>query len=504
MVSDLSDTTMLNKFLKTHVDEAISLLNAELNEHQRLRDAAQTSLQALEKTQHTMTVLRQRLLGTAKEILQQAANPDHCPLCRTEFEEGQLLARMMADADVGISEQASLLQTGISSASESILDVQTMLAKLHPLRAFAGDKAPRTTVAQLLEQIAQERAEIDRDRQELDTILAQVQVLQTGGLSFNDLSSKLLTAGLAELPSLEDLQRIKSNYMETLNASQRAEKTALHDSEVIRQECDALAQRLSLEALGDVNQLTESVRRLISGTEAALGGRQILASILTISAEAGTEEIALKLVAIQQLLAQVATGVAQESTNDNTLNNETNNIDGLAKKIESCEVKIARAIDAERVLDMLAKQSSGGDLENQILTENAAEIARIFASIHMPNEFDITVIDGKLVIIRRTTGAQVQLEHMSTGQRAAFALSLFLAMNSRLRSGPPVLLFDDPVAHIDDINMLSFLDHLRQLAIGGTRQIFFATADTKLAGLFRHKFRFLGNDFKELRLSRTE
>lgn len=62
---------------------------------------------------------------------------------------------------------------------------------------------------------------------------------------------------------------------------------------------------------------------------------------------------------------------------------------------------------------------------------------------------------------------------------------------------------DDPVAHIDDINMLSFLDHLRQLAIGGSRQIFFATADTKLAGLFRHKFRFLGDEFKELRLSRT-
>lgn len=59
------------------------------------------------------------------------------------------------------------------------------------------------------------------------------------------------------------------------------------------------------------------------------------------------------------------------------------------------------------------------------------------------------------------------------------------------------------VAHIDDINMLSFLDYLRQLAISGSRQIFFATADTKLAGLFRHKFRFLGEEFKELRLSRT-
>ncbi|MEI4523565.1 hypothetical protein [Pseudomonas sp. CCNWLW23] len=92
---------------------------------------------------------------------------------------------------------------------------------------------------------------------------------------------------------------------------------------------------------------------------------------------------------------------------------------------------------------------------------------------------------------------------MSTGQRAAFALSLFLSMNGRLRSGPPLLLFDDPVAHIDDVNMLSFLDHLRQIAIGGSRQIFFATADTKLAGLFRHKFRFLGDEFKELRLSRA-
>ncbi len=65
------------------------------------------------------------------------------------------------------------------------------------------------------------------------------------------------------------------------------------------------------------------------------------------------------------------------------------------------------------------------------------------------------------------------------------------------------MLFDDPVAHIDDINMLSFLDHLRYLAISGSRQIFFATADNKLAGLFRHKFRFLGDEYKELRLSRS-
>ena len=147
--------------------------------------------------------------------------------------------------------------------------------------------------------------------------------------------------------------------------------------------------------------------------------------------------------------------------------------------------------------------SSGGELADRILAENAHEIGRTFASIHMPNEFDLKADKGKLRIVRRRTGSEVDLNQMSTGQRAAFALSLFLAMNNRLQSGPPVLLFDDPVAHVDDINVLSFLDHLRDLAINGTRQIFFATADSKLAGLFRHKFRFLGaNEFREIRLVR--
>lgn len=67
-----------------------------------------------------------------------------------------------------------------------------------------------------------------------------------------------------------------------------------------------------------------------------------------------------------------------------------------------------------------------------------------------------------------------------------------------------MLLFDDPIAHVDDMNVLSFLDHLRDIAIKGTRQIFFATADNKLAGLFRQKFRFLGSeDFREIPLTRV-
>ncbi|WAI81753.1 MULTISPECIES: AAA family ATPase [Achromobacter] len=502
-VPDLSDTSAIQEFLGTPVIDAIDSVESDIGTHQRRLEAAQTSLQALEKTQSTMTVLRQRLLGAAQDILQRSAMPDQCPLCRTEFEEGQLVARMMADVEVGASEQASLLQAEISSASEAIVNARAVMATLHPLREFFGNGALTITVAKAFEQVKEERTAFERDRQELDTIHAQARQLQSDGLSSEDLSSKLLNAGMAELPLYEELQRIQSNHKQRLEILQRAEKTAVHESEVVRQECDAMAERLSIEALGDTDNLAKLVKGLISDAEAALGARQILASIMTISTEKTAEEIALNLANIQQLLAQVTTGLAQEVSNDKALNDETGNVDKLAKKIEGSDAKITRASDTERVLATLAEQSSGGELANQILTENAAEIARTFASIHMPNEFEIQIAQGKLVIIRRSTGAEVQLDHMSTGQRAAFALSLFLAMNGRLRSGPPVLLFDDPVAHIDDINMLSFLDHLRQLVIGGSRQIFFATADTKLAGLFRHKFRFLGDEFKELRLSRT-
>jgi ABC-type cobalamin/Fe3+-siderophores transport system ATPase subunit len=76
-------------------------------------------------------------------------------------------------------------------------------------------------------------------------------------------------------------------------------------------------------------------------------------------------------------------------------------------------------------------------------------------------------------------------------------------MNKTLRTGPKVLLLDDPISHIDDINMLSFLDYLRELAIDGDRQTFFVTPNAKLASLFRHKFNFLDdNEFREIRMNR--
>lgn len=503
LIANNLNANAVEQLLDQRVEAAVSSVEARVNELQRQLNTSRASLQALEKTQSSLTVLTQRLRATAQDILQRVPNPDHCPVCHTEFESGQLLVRMMADAGANTSEQVALLQTEIAGTEEALTDARLAQAVLGPMLVFLGESAQLTTVREALAQIEHDRTQLERDRASLEIAQSQVQQLRADGLSSVDLSGRLLAAGLAELPSLDELQVMQVNQKEALSSSQVASRNALQESSDVQRECEALAARLSLNLPDSPEALAKLVQRQVSDTEAVLGARQTLTSILTIGSDKTADEIAINLAATQQLVARVATAVAQESANDTSLDKETKAVADLTEKIEGCDTTIGRLVDAERVLDTLMQQSSGGELTNKILAENAKEIARTFASIHMPNEFELKADHGTLAIVRRQTGGKVELDQMSTGQRAAFALSLFLAMNGRLRSGPPVLLFDDPVAHVDDINVLSFLDHLRHLAINGSRQIFFATADTKLAGLFRHKFRFLGDDFKELSLSRT-
>ena len=126
----------------------------------------------------------------------------------------------------------------------------------------------------------------------------------------------------------------------------------------------------------------------------------------------------------------------------------------------------------------------------------------VFRRIHSPHEYGVHR-DARAPLFRLDAPSKsVTLRDISTGQRAAFVLSVFMAMNSKLQTAPPVLLFDDPIAHVDDFNSLSFLDHLRDVALMGNRQIFYATADARLAGLFEHKFSFMGNKFRRFDLVR--
>jgi len=76
------------------------------------------------------------------------------------------------------------------------------------------------------------------------------------------------------------------------------------------------------------------------------------------------------------------------------------------------------------------------------------------------------------VSARRIVGKCFGNQHWSTRRTCYFDL---LSMSAGVIARAPWLIFDKPVVHVDDLNLLSFLDVLRDLVLLGTP-----------SGVFRH------------------
>ncbi|SEB02419.1 ABC-three component system middle component 1 [Pedobacter hartonius] len=186
---------------------------------------------------------------------------------------------------------------------------------------------------------------------------------------------------------------------------------------------------------------------------------------------------------------------------------EVNTARAQKKQSEAFElenrVRFERLKKAFETLKSLSENEESEKQLQEFFNQNFTEIADIFRAIHMPREFTDLRFDGKEVTLKDESGMIRGVTQISTGQRSALALSIFLSLNRKLSQGPNLIMFDDPVAFIDDFNALSFLDYLRNYVLSSGRQIFFATANERLANLFEKKFGFLGeHDFVRYDLTR--
>lgn len=162
--------------------------------------------------------------------------------------------------------------------------------------------------------------------------------------------------------------------------------------------------------------------------------------------------------------------------------------------------KFNRIDNANKVLNDL-KNHNGDEVIQKYFDNNIKEIKDIFKTIHSPKEFtDVKFEEGKPLLYKGEM--QYSINQISTGQRAALALAIFISLNRKLKNGPNVVLFDDPVTYIDDFNALSFLDFIRYFLVKEGKQIFFATANNKFSTIFKKKFEFLEEDFSEVILER--
>jgi DNA repair protein SbcC/Rad50 len=176
-------------------------------------------------------------------------------------------------------------------------------------------------------------------------------------------------------------------------------------------------------------------------------------------------------------------------------------ISNIKEQIDYVNVKIKRCETAIQVLSDIGSLKQYGD---EFVSSNFKAISQLFVALHSPNEFERLewTEDNKIVAKRKGSDQLCAIHQMSTGQRTSVILSVFFIMHLVMESAPKFLLMDEPVANMDELNVIGLLDFLRQLTITRGTQLFFTTANPQIATLFRRKFSLLRELFYSFHLRR--
>jgi DNA repair protein SbcC/Rad50 len=492
--------------LKRRLDIACRNSVSTLSEQDEKLRLARMELDRFEQSQSGIESLKQQLRSVASRILEQSLKKDKCPLCHAEYQRGGLETHISEDLDEAIESRSRELRQAVEAARLVAQDAEHVSNFYEAVRQFVGRSEARSlTVESALDTLAAARKQVELNSRELGQLDSALSELDSAGLSETRLKELKSQASIkGKLPSYDRLMELRGGVAGVLDKQAEEHKLCDAEERSVKKAARAIATRNNWDADLEIDELLKRINREVIEAEAASRALSNLRQVVELRTLAEPIELGSRLEQAHSLLLQLSTALKQESAAETELAVVRNTYDQQGKEIDAKSLEHSRVKGALITIGEILGGYSEGQLTAQLLSENSTEIARIFSSIHTPNEFDLTTSNQGLGIRRRETDERVDLSEMSTGQRAAFALSLFLAMNARLKSGPRVVLFDDPVAHVDDLNILSFLDYLRDLVLAGERQIFFATANEKLAGLFRHKFAFLGEEsFKEIQLSRS-
>lgn len=439
--------------------------------------------------------LLQRLRDVSAQILERSDDPDKCPLCNTRFGPGELSKHIHAGVDSHLEETAAALLADIREKQS-----QADLATSKVQAATRAEKVCRRLgqhasipVSELLKLTSEALRENLERLEERARISAELVSLEASGLRA-DRYRQLLEAVSSRqtVPSREEIEE-ECNKLEATRSSKASEL----NSHRIRNQVDL---KKAAETLAIVEAKAASVASALAQLkEQVASTRSVLANLVRsvasfpLPADRPISELAISIGAVRSLAGDYQTTHSKEQNAIAVLAEASGRKTQVETQIAGLRPRIERLTQARATLTTIQGEHSLSGAMDDALRQNRNAIEAIFARIHSPAEFS-GLGDTLTALVRKSDRSTATLQQVSTGQRAAFALSLFLAQNVQLRTAPPLILIDDPIAHVDDLNCLSFLDYLREVIVGGDRQVVFATANEKLATLFERKFDFLGQE----------
>ncbi len=502
------DASEMQSHLETVKDQTVADFakteSTKLNEAKRKLSETKSQYSEFNALRERSSTLAQQLRDVASQILKSATDPDICPLCHFKHPKGDLSKHMHTGLDAPIEARAAELLTSTreleSSLKNAELSEKTAQWAVQACKHFGEPTSIRATrLLQLVSNSDLELASLANRHSLLTEELAQ---FEKSGMTAG--KYRLLLGSLAPVTAKATPEEIKKQC-ETLDHELTGKATEINSAKTTSQSllneiAEALkakdATRKSIESA-----LSELKERQVT-TEGVLKGLTSSNTALPSSSSQPLSELSLTVETVRRMAGDYQATLSKEQSTVTVLAEATKRKDQIEKQLKGLIPRIDRLAEAREVLTKIQSEHSLSGAMDDALRQNRAAIEAIFSRIHSPAEFS-GLGDNLTTLMRKGGGGTATLQQISTGQRAAFALSLFLAQNAQLRTAPPLMLIDDPIAHVDDLNCLSFLDYLREVVIAGDRQVVFATANDKLAALFERKFDFLGEkEFKRYNLIR--
>lgn len=514
----------LGRFVNTDVPsvdpayEQVPLVDALAGASQGIQSASETvaSLEAMSASFSQAATARAR---TAQELktavlaaIEGGASTATCPVCRTTHGEAALAGLIeRITSDLAQPSELTELSQKLSAARESHKQWVNWKAFLDYIQQIALQLSisPLEGCGKVVGALSLSRRELVKGRAELQSATEAILILHRAGMS--DSENENLLASVTKVPSLSEapynLQAVEKQAIAYQNAATSIREQIISlqaQSELVQSGIDLRLTPLFADDWRTRAFASEGKIALVRLRE-EVGALQRQCDELLANFDVGNDATLSDVEAALAGALRAANEATQAAAREETA---SASISQLHKQIENDKKHAAEAL--LRHMNMQKASAALNRLRSELSLESATakslgaigqEINDAFGRIHSPNEYEYAGHEG--VLLRSKEGkVDWTLDKVSTGQRAAFALSVFLAVNRTAAKAPPVILIDDPVAHVDDLNALSFLDYLRDLAVTSKKQVFFATADARVAALFSRKFGFLGEDFRKIALVR--
>lgn len=510
VLGDDTEYELANELMSAPVAHAATEVVADLRKVTAKISSVRAERDRIHGKNSLLAEMGAQIRQLAQKMLSHGHTGEHCPVCSTPFATNELAERIHRSVVTeGETEVAALSQLldALVQEEKRLQQVGGLLAKVTSYCEAGNIGNSSLEVQAVLKKMRETRALWIAQSTEKATLIGAMTSFEKAGLSeariknlctavgdefgHSTLTTDLCSAALAHVSA--ELDAVSKSIAQGVTES-------LSDTPI---DVAMFARRVGLSGIGmtSLAEVIEEVSLRIEAVSATKGAVDWAASKLELRAE--TDFRALHSSVSDAVLTAESTVKAAEREVSSghkidglklTVSQKQDKAQQLTKSLDSVTEALATLAD-------LVKHSSIGQASQTAISATHKVANDVFARIHAPNEFEITT-NATMPLNRKQEGRGVSLNEISTGQRAAYALSVFLAMNAQVQAGPKVILLDDPISHIDDLNALSFLDYLRNLIIKERRQVFFATADEKIAGLFAHKFAFLGQELRTIELGR--